>query len=202
MHAAAERLLHQRIEPAGRLVEKQQPGSAHERRDEDQLLAVAFGISADLLRRVEVELLDEFFLIRLVDASLNTTEQVEGLGAGKRGPQVGLPGDIGELAMGLHGLALTVDPEDLGAPSRRVDQPEQEPDGRRLSCPVRSEVADDLAFVDLEVEVAQRVDASVALAEARCPDGCSSHRGILSQNPAPTSKKGSIRVMLRPWRDT
>ena len=55
-------------------------------------------------------------LIRLVDASLNATEQVERLGAGERGPQVGLPGDVGEVAMGLHGLALTVDPEDLGAP--------------------------------------------------------------------------------------
>ena len=42
VHAATERLLHQRIEPAGRLVEEQQAGSAHERRDEDQLLAVAF----------------------------------------------------------------------------------------------------------------------------------------------------------------
>ena len=54
-----EDLLHQRVEARGRLVEDQQLDVGGERGDEGDLLAVALRVGAALLRRVEVEALDQ-----------------------------------------------------------------------------------------------------------------------------------------------
>ena len=55
--------------------------------------------------------------------------------------------------MCLDGLMVAVESEDLGAPGRRLDQPEQEAKGRRLAGTVRAEVAHYLAFANLKIEV-------------------------------------------------
>ena len=65
--------------------------------------------------------------------------------------------------MGFDRLALAVQPEDLGVPGRGADQPEQEADSRRLACPVWTEVAHDLAFGHLEVEIFERVESPYRL---------------------------------------
>ena len=67
----AERLLHQRIQPAGRLVQHEQVRPGHERGNQDQLLAVALGVGADLLGRIEVEALDQLVPIGGIDAALH-----------------------------------------------------------------------------------------------------------------------------------
>ena len=67
--------------------------------------------------------------------------------------------------MGLDGVTLTVEPEDLGATSGRVDEPEQQSDGGGLPGAVGPEVPEDLARSDLEIEVAQGVHRAVALGE-------------------------------------
>ena len=164
--APAECLLHQRVEAAGRLVEDEQLGPAHQCRDQDQLLAVPLRVGAHLLGRVEVEAVDQLVAIVGVDRPVHPAEQMEGLGPGQRRPQVRLAGDVGEAPVRLDRLAVTVEPEDLGATRGRADEPEQEPDGGGLPGAVRSEVADDLARPDLEVEVSQRIDGAVALGEA------------------------------------
>ena len=57
--AATELLLHQRIEPARRLVQQQHVRSRRERCDERDLLAVALRVRAGALVELEVEPLDE-----------------------------------------------------------------------------------------------------------------------------------------------
>ena len=57
--ALVEDLLHQRVEPRGRLVEDQQLGVGGEGRDQRDLLPVALGVGAALLGRVELEPLEQ-----------------------------------------------------------------------------------------------------------------------------------------------
>ena len=78
--------------------------------------------------------------------------------------------------MGLDGLALAVEPEDLGAPLGWSDQAEQQADRRGLTRPIGAEVTHHLALGQLEVEISQRIDAAVALGQAHRSNGSCSHR--------------------------
>ena len=112
--ALPERLLHQRIEPARRLVQDEQVGAGHQRGNEDDLLPVPLGVGADLLGGIEVEPGDQLVPVRLIDAPLDTPEELKGLGAGEGRPQVRLAGHEGEAAVRLDRLAVAVEAEDLG----------------------------------------------------------------------------------------
>ena len=79
--ALAEGLLHERVQAAGGLVQHEQVGPGHEGGDEDDLLAVALGVLADLLGGVEVEALDELVPVGGVDLALHPAQEVERLGA-------------------------------------------------------------------------------------------------------------------------
>ena len=57
--AVGEDLLHQRVQPGGRLVEHQQVDVGGERRHQRHLLPVALGVGAAALGRVEVEPLEQ-----------------------------------------------------------------------------------------------------------------------------------------------
>ena len=95
-HAVAERLLHERVEPGGGLVEHEQVGARHQGGDEQYLLPVALGVGPDLLGRIEVEPLDQLVAVRGVDPALDPPQEMKCLGPGERRPQVGLAGDVGE----------------------------------------------------------------------------------------------------------
>jgi hypothetical protein len=71
----------------------------------------------------------------------------------------------------LDGLALAVDPEDLASPLGGRDEPQNESDGGRLARPVGTQVSDDLALGDLEVEMVEGGDVAVTLGESLRPDG-------------------------------
>ena len=128
LRTLAEDLLHERVQAARGLVQHEQVSPGHEGGDEEDLLAVALGVLADLLGRVEVEALDELVPVGRVDLALHPAEEVERLGPGERGPQVGLAGHVGQVAVRLDSLAAAVEPEDLRLPGAGLDQPEQEPD--------------------------------------------------------------------------
>src|SRR3954453_19212454 len=74
------------------------------------------------------------------------------LGAGEGRPQVHLTRHVRDPAVSLDRVGLAVDPEDLGPPRRLTDQPQQQPDRRRLAGAVGPEVADHLTLGHLEVE--------------------------------------------------
>ena len=100
--AMAKRLFHQRVQAAGGLVEQKQIGPRHQRGDEQHLLAVALGVGPHLLGRVEIKPLGSARRDRRVDVALDPPEEVQGLGAGERRPQVGLARHVGETTVGLH----------------------------------------------------------------------------------------------------
>ena len=175
--AGAKGLLHQRIEAARGLVEDEQVGADHQRADEDDLLAVPPGIGTDLLVRIEVEAGDQLVAVGLVDLPVNPPEQVQRLGTGQRGPEVGFPGDVGEAAVRLHRSGPAVEAEDLAAPRRGLRQAQQEADRRRLAGAVGAEVADHLARPDLEVEIVERHHVAEALGEAIGADCHVAHCG-------------------------
>ena len=76
-----ERLLDERIEPGGRLVEDEQLGSVLERDDEPDLLLVALRVLLELARCVEVEALDQRGLVGGVDAAAQVGEVLDRLAA-------------------------------------------------------------------------------------------------------------------------
>ena len=170
MDAMAEGLLHQWVEPAGRFVEQQQVGPGHQRCDQDQLLPIALGVGPHLLRRIQVEPLDQLVAVWLVDLALHLTEQMQRLGAGQRRPQACLARNIRQPSMGGDRVATAVQTEDLRPAGTRVDQPEQEPDRRRLAGAVRAEYAEHLTGRNLEVEVTQRGDVAVVLGQPESAD--------------------------------
>ena len=105
---------------------------------------------------------------------------MEGLGPGERRPEVRLSGHEGQMAVGLDGLALAVEPEDRATPLRGLDEPQQQSDGGRLSGSVGAQEADHLALGDFEVEVVEGGDIAVALGQALCSYGGGSHAHLLS----------------------
>jgi hypothetical protein len=121
-HAAAERLFHKRVEPAGGLVEHEQVRARHQGGDEQYLLLVALGVSPHFLGRVKIETLDQLVAVRGVDPALDPPQEMNRLEPGERGPQAGLAGDVSEPPVCLDGLALAVEPEDLRPPRRRPGQ--------------------------------------------------------------------------------
>ena len=162
-HALAERPLHQRVQAARRLVEEQQIGPGHQPGDEDELLPIALGVRPDLLRRVELEPVDQQVPVRDVDMTLDATQQVQRLLARQRGPQVDLARHVRDAAMRLDGIGLAVDAEDLRPSRRRADQPQQQAERGRLPRAVRTQVAEHLALRYLDVQGHQRVRGAEGL---------------------------------------
>ena len=152
LHRLPEGHLHQRVEPARRLVEDQQVGPARERRDELHLLAVALRECPHLLVELEPEALDENVAVGDVGPAAQPREIGEGLGAGQARPEERLAGDVADPPVRGDRLAPGVDPEELGAAIARAVQAEQQADRRRLPRPVRAEVAVHLARRDGEIE--------------------------------------------------
>ena len=116
LHAAAERLLHQRVEPGGGLVEDQQLRTAHQGRDQDHLLAVALRVGPDLLRGIELEACDELVAVAGVHPPVDLAEEVEGLGPRQRRPQGRLSRTVGQAAVSFasrsRALSIRARPRD------------------------------------------------------------------------------------------
>ena len=168
-------LFHERVEAGRRLVEQQEVGPGHEGADEEDLLAVSLRVGAHLLGRVEIESFDQVVAVGGVHLALDPAEEVEGLGAGERGPEIGLAGHVGQAPMRLDRLASAVEPEDLGPAGARPGQPQEEANGGGLPGAVGPQVADNLTLGDLEIEVLQGVDVAVALGQTFGPDGRRAH---------------------------
>src|SRR5581483_7074385 len=118
--------------------------------------------------------LDE--LEHLVDAGARTwlvvvREQLQIPAAGKVGIEPRPLDEAGDAVERLRAGEHRVAPEELGAPGRRPDQPEQHSQRRRLAGAVRPEIAEDVAALDRQVDTVDRDELSVALDETPRDDG-------------------------------
>ena len=79
--------------------------------------------------------------------------------------------------MGLYGLALAVDPEDLAPPLAGLDESQEQPDRGRLARPIGTQVADHFAAGDVEVEAVKcGGDIPVAFGKSLGSNGADIHR--------------------------
>jgi len=143
-----ERLLHERIESAGRLVEDEQPRAVQERLHDADLLPVAEAQIRDLARQVEIEPLRE------IPHALFVHVPVEAGGVAQqiRRPHIivimHFTRQIARLAPDLPRLPYDVLAEYPRRPRRGADQMEQEADRRALARAVRTDESEDFAFPD------------------------------------------------------
>jgi hypothetical protein len=196
MDALPECLFHERIEPAGRLIEDQQVGAGHQRRDEQDLLPVALRVGPSFPARIKNEPIDQEVAVAGVHPAMDAAEEMQDLRTGEGRPQDCLARDICESAMDRHRVALTIESEDLRPSPRRPCSPEQQPDGRRLAGPVRAEVTDDLPRPDLQVEVGERICSAVPFAKAFGVNRCRRHRESSTPSPAGQVECPTQTVML------
>ena len=87
----AERLLHQRIETAGRLIQDQQVGAAISAAIRLIFCRLPFEYARTFLTG-RSRTAGELVAVRRFDAAVHPAQQVQGLGARQRRPQVGSPG--------------------------------------------------------------------------------------------------------------
>ena len=139
LRALPEHGFHQRVESRRRLVQDQQLGVGGERRHQRHLLPVALGIRARLLRRIEVEALQQLGPALGIEPTAQPAEQVDDLAAGQVRPQGHVAGHVGEPAVQLHRLPPRVAAEQHGAAAVGPQEPEQHPDRGRLAAAVRAE---------------------------------------------------------------
>src|SRR5690606_11971308 len=102
--ATLEDLLHQRVEPGGRLVQDQQVDVGGERGDQGDLLPVPLGVGAALLGRVQLEAVDQLGAAARVQAAAQASVEVDDLAAGEVAPERHVAGDVGDPAVDLHGV--------------------------------------------------------------------------------------------------
>ena len=136
-HALLEDGGHERVEARRRFVQQVQLGVGGEGRDQCDLLAVALGVGAALLGRIEPEPLDQAVPARPVQAAAKGTEQVDHLAAGEVGPQADLAGDVREAPVQGGRVAPRIEVEDGGA-RRRPCPAARAGCGAWSSCRLRS----------------------------------------------------------------
>ena len=181
LDALAERGLHQRVEPGGRLVEQQQLHIGGERGDERDLLPVPLGVGARPDRRVELEPFDQAGPALLVKPAAEPAEQVDHLAAGEVRPEAHVAGYVREPAVQLGGLRPGVAAEQRHRPAVGAQQPEQDADRGGLARPVRAEEPVHLALRDVQVEPVKRHGLAVGLAQPGHVD-CRSHASETTLN--------------------
>jgi hypothetical protein len=173
--------LHERVQPRGGLVEQQQLDVGGERGHQGDLLAVALGVGAGLLARVEVEQLQQLVPVPGVEATPEAAQQVDHLAAGQVRPQGHVPGDIGEAAVQGDRVAPGVAAEQLGPAGVGPQQAQQDPDGGGLAGPVGAEEPVYLAGPHLQVEPVEGPGGAEALHQSRDRDR-GVHRDVIASS--------------------
>src|ERR1022692_2274103 len=160
-----ERLLVERIETTGWLIEDEQAGTVHEREHQPQLLLVAARILAEAPPEVELQALGDLGDPPPVDRSAHAAEVCDDLAPTHAAELRQLTGQVADFAFHRNGIAVAVEPENRRRPRRCVDESPEEPVLGRVARAVGSEKAEPLAFGDLEVEVEESMPRPVVLAE-------------------------------------
>src|SRR5260221_11354556 len=160
-----ELLLMQRVEPARRLVEDQERGLRGDREQQREVLLVAVRVLAVLAPEVEVELLRDRFDVGVRDVAAQTRD----VGDDRAAPPAA---ELGELArhvadppLDRDRVAVRVEAEDRARATRRVAQAHEQLDRRRFAGAVRTEEAEDLALVHVEVDIEDPVSRAVVLGQ-------------------------------------
>jgi hypothetical protein len=150
--------LHQRVETFGRFVEDGQFRIVLERLHDADLLAHAARVVADPPAQRARRQLQLIAQRRATNgrAAAEIAQIVEQLLAGERVVEGDSARQVSDSSPNLHAVTDDVEAEHVTCAGCRVQKSEQQPDGRALAGAIRSEEAEDLAFVHLEVQRIER----------------------------------------------
>ena len=202
-----ELVLQQRVQAAGRLVQDEQLGAVDDRLDDADLAPVAGAQLPDPPARVEVEAAQQLGDPAGVDTAAQLAVEVDQVLGGPAGVDRQLGWQVADPAP--HRRVGAGAAEDLDLAAGRPDEVKQQPDGGGLAGPVRPQVAEHLALLDLEVELAQGLHRPKALGQADRADYRLAHRPlgsgsrtapgarIVSTRRISSTGSGKIRVEFR-----
>ena len=182
-------LRHQRVEAIGGLVEHVEGDIGGERDDQSDLLPVALGVVADLDGGVEVETFDQVVAVDRVDLA-HAQQQVDGLAAGEVGPQLDVPGHVGDVAMQRDGVLPGVQVHDGQHALVALDQPHEDAQECGLAGAVGPKEPVDLAGGHFEFELVQGFGAAEVLAHAAGGDHAVGHGDRLGGAPNSVGRSG------------
>ena len=163
-----ERVLHERVQTGGRLVENGQSWLVEQRLNEPYLLPVAAAEPPGRQVEVHAQALRERVRRPQVLHAPQAGEVAHRLPP--RGPhvQAELARQVAHRPAYLHALPVGIEAENLRVTAGGVEQIEEQPDGRRLACAVRPDESEDLAWPDLQIEALDAQTAAVVLGESLC----------------------------------
>ena len=184
-------LLHERIEPRDRLIQNQQLGIVHERLYEPELLAIPGRQLTDRPPEVSLEPLGERESSLAADAAADLGQVVEDLSARQLRVERELTRQKADPTADLETVGAAVEAENRSSPRSRPDQVEQEAHRRRLAGAVRPEESENLAGLDLEIEIEETPARAVILrkpaGENRGGAGSRHHRSLWADLTARSS---------------
>src|SRR3989442_827439 len=164
-HQPVENLLMQRIESTCRLIEDEQFRSVHEREDKRELLFVSVRVLAVFPAEIERQPGRELGDVSFVDVPPKSDDVADDLRPTPATELGKLSGDVTDLLLDGHRIAIGVQPEDRRPTAGRVDHPHQQLDRRRLSGSVGPEIAKDLSRPDGELEIENAATQPVVLGQ-------------------------------------
>ncbi len=166
-----ELVLHQRIEPAGRLVEDQEVGPWRERQEQGDLSSVARREVAGGPIEIDLQALGDRVHARHVQAPSEPADRCDELARGHPFGKSQLARDVTDSTSHADPVTAWIPPEYLDRSARRPDEVEQAADGRALAGAVRPDEAKDLAPPNLQVDAADCLDEAEVLDQAGQADG-------------------------------
>ncbi len=86
-----------------------------------------------------------------------------------------LAGDVPDLPLDGHRVALRVHPQRAGRPAGGPDHVHQQPDGRGLPGAIWTEEAENTLALDLQVELEETTAAAIVLGQLADQDGWGRH---------------------------
>ena len=175
-----ELLLHERVEPGGRLVEDQQLRRMEQRQDQPDLLPVAARELPQRPLHIGAETPRQFVGPAVSGDPAKACEQRDRLVPGRVLPVPEVAGQVPEAGADRHAVATAVEAEDASAAPGGVQEVEQRPDRRRLPGGVGTQEAEYLALVDGQADVLDAAVPAVELREAVGLDGRHGSHGFTS----------------------
>ena len=146
-----------------------------------------------LLRRVELETLEQLVAAVHVEIAAQATEQVDHLAAGELRPQAELAGHVRQAAVQLDRVVPRITAEQLDVPRVGAQQPEEHANRRRLARAVRAEEPVDLAGLDRQIQPVERARRSERLHQTGHADRGSHAPHPRRSRPDPMTGRDSAR---------
>src|ERR1019366_6042241 len=164
-----ELVLHERVQAAGGLVEDQKVDRPEEGQEQRQLATIAGRELASRAPEVQLEALRKLIATCRIEPTTQASNRVDHLRAGHPVGQAQLSRDVAQPGADCHTVTPRVHPEDFNPSRGGAEQVQDAADGGALARSVGAEEAQYLAWVQIQVDAAHRMDGAVVLDQSLHP---------------------------------